>query len=104
MNKRKPPAIPAGRLQSLPASRARHTKHAPWRCHALLAFTAMGTAFAATDPALAHGFAGKRFFPATLATDDPFVADELSLPTISTIVTPDGGGTHDTELSVEISK
>jgi hypothetical protein len=31
--------------------------------------------------ALAHGFAGKRFFPATLATDDPFVADELSLPT-----------------------
>ena len=32
--------------------------------------------------ALAHGFAGKRFFPATLATDDPFVADELSLPTI----------------------
>ena len=26
----------------------------------------------------AHGFAGKRFFPATLATDDPFVADELS--------------------------
>ncbi len=33
--------------------------------------------------ALAHGFAGKRFFPATLATDDPFVADELSLPTFS---------------------
>ena len=27
------------------------------------------------------GFAGKRFFPATLVTDDPFVADELSLPT-----------------------
>jgi hypothetical protein len=35
-------------------------------------------------PALAHGFAGKRFFPATIATDDPFVADELSLPTVST--------------------
>jgi hypothetical protein len=33
--------------------------------------------------ALAHGFAGKRFFPATLATDDPFVADELSLPTVA---------------------
>src|SRR5215212_1430456 len=32
--------------------------------------------------AVAHGFAGKRFFPATLATEDPFVADELSLPTI----------------------
>ena len=37
----------------------------------------------APDAALAHGFAGKRFFPATLATDDPFVADELSLPTLS---------------------
>src|SRR5574341_1695420 len=26
----------------------------------------------------AHGFAGQRFFPTTLAIDDPFVADELS--------------------------
>lgn len=31
----------------------------------------------------AHGFAGERFFPATILTDDPFVADELSLPTFS---------------------
>jgi hypothetical protein len=31
----------------------------------------------------AHGFAGARFFPATILTDDPFVADELSLPTIT---------------------
>src|SRR2546421_7184281 len=53
---------------------------------------------------MAHGFAGKRFFPATLATDDPFVADELSLPTISSIVTRDEGGTRDTELSVDIAK
>ena len=37
----------------------------------------------------AHGFAGSRFFPATLSTDDPFVADEFSLPTVSSIVTPD---------------
>ena len=31
-------------------------------------------------PALvgAHGFAGQRFFPTTLAIDDPFVSDELS--------------------------
>jgi hypothetical protein len=27
----------------------------------------------------AHGFAGKRFFPTTLAVDDPFVSDEFSL-------------------------
>ena len=55
----------------------------------------------APTPSLAHGFAGERFFPATLSTDDPFVADELSLPTISTIVTPDG---RNTELSVDIAK
>lgn len=30
------------------------------------------------SPSHAHGFAGKRFFPATIAIDDPFVADELS--------------------------
>ena len=36
-----------------------------------------------TQTVLAHGFAGQRFFPATLATDDPFVSDELSLPTLS---------------------
>ncbi|MFD2273810.1 hypothetical protein ACFS07_29900 [Undibacterium arcticum] len=29
-------------------------------------------------PSHAHGFVGKRFFPATIAIDDPFVADELS--------------------------
>jgi hypothetical protein len=35
--------------------------------------------------AAAHGFAGARFFPATIATDDPFVADELALPTIAVV-------------------
>jgi hypothetical protein len=54
--------------------------------------------------AAAHGFAGSRFFPATLSTDDPFVNDELSLPTVSSIVTPDEGGTRDTEISVDIAK
>ncbi len=52
-------------------------KKAPIRL--LLAIAAL----AGAGGALAHGFAGKRFFPATLATDDPFVADELSLPTVS---------------------
>ena len=45
--------------------------------------------FVSTENSFSHGFAGKRFFPATLSTDDPFVADELSLPTISSIVTPE---------------
>jgi hypothetical protein len=54
--------------------------------------------------ASAHGFAGSRFFPATLTTDDPFVNDELSLPTVSSIVTPDEGGSRDTEVAVDIAK
>jgi hypothetical protein len=41
--------------------------------------------------ALAHGFAGDRFFPATILTDDPFVASEASLPTVTLLPTlPDG--------------
>src|SRR2546426_10439279 len=58
-------------------------------------------------PAFAHGLAGKRFFPATLATDDPFVADELSLPTVSHIKRPADGErppTRETEGSGEFSK
>jgi hypothetical protein len=60
--------------------------------------------FGATSWAYAHGFAGARFFPATLTTDDPFVSDELSLPTVSTIRTPEDGGTRETDISVDISK
>src|SRR4026208_1283151 len=60
-------------------------------------FGAMGRAFG-------HGFAGARFFPATLSTDDPFVSDELSLPTVSTIRTPDDGGTRETNISMDLSK
>ena len=37
--------------------------------------------FFAVSQAWAHGFAGKRFFPATLAVDDPFISDELTLLT-----------------------
>jgi hypothetical protein len=57
----------------------------------------------ATGRVYGHGFAGARFFPATLSTDDPFVADEFSLPTVSSIITPDGGGTRDTEISSDIA-
>jgi hypothetical protein len=60
--------------------------------------------FGVISRAYGHGFAGARFFPATLSTDDPFVADELSLPTVSTIRTPDNGGTRETDISVDISK
>jgi hypothetical protein len=64
-----------------------------------------GTSIA--GPAFAHGFAGKRFFPATLATEDPFVADELSLPTVSRRKTAASGeepATWETETSVDVTK
>ncbi|HSN19970.1 MAG TPA: hypothetical protein VLS49_04790 [Usitatibacter sp.] len=59
------------------------------------------------QPALAHGFAGKRFFPATFATDDPFVADELSFPTLSRRnlgPSGEGPGAQETAASVDFAK
>jgi hypothetical protein len=60
----------------------------------------------APSVAEAHGFAGKRFFPATLATDDPFVADELSLPTILYRKTPGGDepAARETDFSIDVAK
>ncbi len=53
--------------------------------------------------ALAHGFAGERFFPATILTDDPFVADEMSLPTVTR--SPTGSdGSQDTTVGFDLSK
>ena len=37
------------------------------------------TLLSATSPALAHGWAGERFFFATILPDDPFVADEMPI-------------------------
>jgi hypothetical protein len=51
----------------------------------------------------AHGFAGDRFFPATILTDDPFVADEMSLPTL-TYTPADTDGTHEWDLDFDIAK
>jgi hypothetical protein len=61
----------------------------------------------AATPVHAHGFAGKRFFPATLATDDPFVADELSLPTIFYQKSPASDGdpaSRETDFAIDVSK
>jgi hypothetical protein len=57
--------------------------------------------------AWAHGMIGQRFFPATLAIDDPFVADELSLPTVSFMQFPGSGDApafRQTNISGEFSK
>src|SRR5580698_6456551 len=70
---------------------------------------ALATACAAFPASLlpmethAHGFVGDRFFPATLLTDDPFVADEMSLPTFT--VNPKGpDGSRELDLGTDISK
>jgi hypothetical protein len=52
--------------------------------------------------ASAHGFAGDRFFPATIIVDDPAVADELSLPTVATF--KNGDDAQETDISAELSK
>lgn len=60
-----------------------------------------------TVPAWAHGLAGKRFFPSTLSIEDPFVADELTLPSVLHIKRPASGdepATRETEISGEYSK
>jgi hypothetical protein len=57
-----------------------------------------------TRDVCAHGFAGPRFFPATIATDDPFVADELSLPTVSHQKTATDPSVKETDVNGEFSK
>ena len=61
----------------------------------------LAIALALADRASGHGFAGARFFPATLSTDDPFVNDELSLPTVSTIKTAEG---RETAIAADVAK
>ncbi len=71
-------------------------------------FGALGILLAASaTPAGAHGIVGQRFFPATLSIDDPFVADELSLPTAGFTRqrrTAEAPSTLETEFSAELSK
>jgi hypothetical protein len=64
---------------------------------------AAAVAFSAA-PAVAHGIVGDRFFPATLVTDDPAVADELSLPTVDTLKTPDDPPNREVDITGEWSK
>jgi hypothetical protein len=72
------------------------------------------TAFAASVAAIvvvgsgvgahAHGIVGNRFFPATLNVDDPFVADEFSMPTISVFRNGDDPSAKEVDVSSEVSK
>jgi hypothetical protein len=66
------------------------------RLHAAALALLCAVAFDSRD-ATAHGIVGDRFFPATIASDDPFAADELALPTISL-------GNHEEDYDFEYSK
>jgi hypothetical protein len=57
-----------------------------------------------TATTLSHGVVGNRFFPATITTDDPFVADELSLPTVSHQKTSTDPSVKETDINGEFSK
>src|SRR5262252_9590452 len=57
-----------------------------------------------SSDARAHCFVGARFFPATLGIDDPCVADELSIPTVTWFKTGDDPPALQTDVSVEYSK
>lgn len=55
------------------------------------------TLFSSGTAALAHGIAGNRVFPATMAVEDPAVADELTLPQVSRFKEGDEGWATETE-------
>ncbi len=60
-----------------------------------------------SSPAMAHGIAGDRVFPATILIDDPAVGDELSFPTISTIhnsANASGAGSRQLDFGAEWDK
>jgi len=59
---------------------------------------------AAIGAASAHEIVGNRMFPATLTIDDPGVADELALPTVSVTKTGDDPSVRQTDVSFEYAK
>jgi len=69
----------------------------------LLLTVSIFTFVAAPLSAFSHGFAGDRFFPATLTTDDPFAASEMSLYTFSEIRQPGPPASKDFDNEMDIS-
>ena len=67
-------------------------------------FAGATLAVLATTPAFAHVIVGNRFFPATVITDDPAVADELTLPIVDVLRTADQPPNTETDISAEWDK
>jgi hypothetical protein len=71
--------------------------------YAATVFAACAGLAVSAGQAAAHGFAGDRFFPATILTDDPFVADEMSAPTL--IQNPNSSsGSKESDVEFDLAK
>jgi hypothetical protein len=70
-------------------------------CAALIGAAA---ALATATVARSHEIVGNRFFPATLTIDDPGVADELALPTVTWSKTGDNPSAKEVDISAEYAK
>ena len=70
----------------------------------LAALCGVAAMLACVRAASGHEIVGNRLFPATLAIDDPGVADELALPTISMTKTGDNPSARQLDVSAEYSK
>ncbi len=70
----------------------------------LPALAAPAFALASLGGAAAHEIAGNRFFPATLAIDDPGVNDELAMPTVSMTKSGDQPPIKELDISGEYAK
>ena len=64
----------------------------------------LAVALVPISESVAHEIVGNRFFPATLAIDDPGVNDELSLPTVDSFNTGDNPPVRQRDISAEFSK
>jgi hypothetical protein len=72
--------------------------------HLRLAFACAASLALWGGTAQAHCLAGARFFPATLNIEDPCVADELALPTVSSFRNGDDPSARQLDISGEYSK
>ena len=70
----------------------------------IAALCGTAAALACLNTATGHEIVGNRMFPATLAIDDPGVADELAFPTISMTKTGDTPSVRQLDVSAEYSK
>ncbi len=68
------------------------------------ALPGLAVALALLPEAGAHEIVGNRFFPATLAIDDPGVNDEMALPTVSITKNGDDPSVQQLDISGEFSK